>query len=680
VPLRRNAKRAAALALISLGLAACHDTTGPDTQVSVVAAAVPSAVIGTTPEGYPSISCSVDLRASAGGGGRARWLDATFYYYVGRDRTTPIDSELVLADAIRQSWGEESIGSGETLTSGWDFSASVPFAVEIAYRYEPESGRHYKTARVSFSCGPTATPTTQPPALSAITLSPLTNVQAGDTLTVSYTATSALGLWETAVVLWGSCRVERTFGEALASSATRTVRVVVPSGCTLGQKVIVTVHAVDAALQEGLQAVEGPGVFVDTRPPRLTAWYFPPSGGSLTPAPITGDYFGGDAIRLLLEASDNNALRTIVWEILPTGLKDSVAVSGQYAAPWVNVPLPSNLSGPIQLRIVARDESAGTSDVVESPVNGIRVYPTLQRPVKSLTVDGEIRDFVLDEKRGVAYLLQSNQRRVAVLSLATMTIVSTLQSSFVLTDVDLSASGDSLVMTTPLEPALVVVDLNRSPLQAELFSLRSLSPALEQPATHVRVASNGHAFLSLGAGTSASYGLAEVDFGARTQRIRTDAGNGGAIGEYVERSHDGSTLVLNTDARCFQRFDVSTDRFGPCQQSPVGNLLPNVDGGGQHVAFGLDVYDATLKYLRRVSSPITGGIPYSALSADGEYLYQALGSFGLVRSRVSDGAMVDRSPNPIVPNRVRTSADGTMVVTVDSYNGSTSRISVIDMR
>jgi hypothetical protein len=53
---------------------------------------------------------------------------------------------------------------------------------------------------------------------------------------------------------------------------------------------------------------------------------------------------------------------------------------------------------------------------------------------------------------------------------------------------------------------------------------------------------------------------------------------------------------------------------------------------------------------------------------------------GIVRSRVSDGQIVDRTPNPILPDLIRTSPDGATVVTVETRTYGPSKISIIALR
>lgn len=67
----------------------------------------------------------------------------------------------------------------------------------------------------------------------------------------------------------------------------------------------------------------------------------------------------------------------------------------------------------------------------------------------------------------------------------------------------------------------------------------------------------------------------------------------------------------------------------------------------------------------------------TALSADGEYLYIG-GTPGLMRSRVSDGQIVDRTLNPIPADIFRVASDDSFVVTATEIGPA--QVSLIRMR
>jgi hypothetical protein len=673
----------ARIVLLALAVVACGgDSTGPgariDVDVSVTRLDPP--VIGEDGEGGPLIRCGVALRAVARGSGSATWEGATFRWFVGKSATTPVDTTVLPALEIQDSWGGREIAAGETQESEWAIEAGVPFSLTIDYRYRPSGAGEVRTASVSFTCGPTIPPGAPPPVIVALSVQPSSGeVEPGQAITVAYTATSEVGLWATAVELSGACEALTVYAERLEKSATRTLSIPLSSSCEVGTPVRLTVYALDAALQETSR--QGAQVtLVDRTPPHVTPLFFPPTGGSATPE-IAGDYFTGDSLYLIFNASDNHSLRALVWEILPFGFRDSLIVSGPFAGPWMKIPIRPEWTGPIQLRLYARDAAGLTSEAVTSAPGALNVAPTVVLPTAWTTVPGEIREFVIDVPRGVVYLLQTNESRIAVLSTATMTVTRTIATPIRATDLDLSAGGDSLVLALPAGGALGIIDLRQPSAAVTPIPLADLDMTRNQRPYQVRVAANGKALVSLQGSQPSAYTLLEVDLATGTQRHRTDAGDGGFVGGgHLERSHDRSVIVVNGGANLFQRYDATVDRFGPRRSATVSDWRPSIDMMGIHVATGLDVYGETLLHLRRVRAPILGGIPRTALSADGEYLYIVLWNHGIVRSRVSDGMIVDRIPNPIGPDAIRASADGAMVITAEGIARSQTRISRIDLR
>jgi len=672
--------RAATLACLAFVLTACSDTTGPgasiDVTVSLVSMDGPTLSVG--PDSAPRIACNVDVRATATGSGRATWGDATLRLFAGKDRSTPIDTFVVPAATVQSAWGKRDIGPGESEESGAQFAAGIPFGGEIRYRYSP-SGSGTKTAVFSFDCGPAPTVTSFPPVITALSVEPPTGpVQPGDILKLDYRATSRVGLWETTIALSGPCTARWILPEGLQQSVTRVVSVAIPFACQLGVPLRLSATAVDAAAQAVSRSVE-PGIaLADVTRPTVEPMLGPPSGSYTNR--FVGEYFVGDSLNLMFIASDNVALRTLVWEVTPAGFRDSLFVSGRSVAPQLTVPIRPGWTGPIQLRAYARDAAGLVSDTFVSPLDSLRVYPTLTRPTTAAAVEGEIAELAIDQRRGVIYLAQGYQRRLAVLSTASMTVSATLALPAASADLDLTASGDSLVVALPSLRALGVIDLRQSPLAVALLPLTVLDTTIDQWPSSVRVAANGKALVLLEGSSPSAFTLIEVDLATQVQRLRTDAGDGGNVGvAALERSFDHSTVVLRGNPTLFQRYDASSDAFGPLHSvASIGTI--SVDGTGQHVALGADVYDATLGFLRRMHSPFVGWVP-TAVSADGQYLYQGVAPHGIVRSRVSDGVMLDRSLGPVFTGAlVRMSPDGTMLVIVDNNCCGTSHIAVMDMR
>ncbi len=142
----------------------------------------------------------------------------------------------------------------------------------------------------------------------------------------------------------------------------------------------------------------------------------------------------------------------------------------------------------------------------------------------------------------------------------------------------------------------------------------------------------------------------------------------------IERSHDRSALLLGS-----VKYDASTDQFAPPTAVNFYPLRPSLNASGNRIAFGRDVYDGLLQFLRRANA--VSGFDYdpTALSPSGEYLYTVSNRQGIIRSRVSDGGTLDRIPDPIDSSDLVVAADGSYIVTIGRTTASAT-LSAIDMR
>jgi hypothetical protein len=673
------------IATLITGAIGCGDSTAPRQTLTVTISVtrVDAPVVQVTNDSLPSIACDVEFTATASGDGSAYWGDAKGRWYAGIDRSTPFDSVVWSAKEIQRSWDKSGIAAGQTQHATWTFYAGAPFTTSLEFHYRSVN-EDENSATVEFTCGPAPSADAPPPAITALATGPMPDVlEPSDTLSIEFSAASPLGLWETAFVLSGPCEAHRLFAERLQTSVTRSTRIPIPPECELGVPLQVTVIAQDAGLRTSGRVLQTHAVLVDETPPSLSALYFPPAGTGL-PDYSSGMFFGGDSIPIWPLAADNHALSELSWEVLPEelGLEGSLPLAGSRASPSILVHLPLDASGAIQIRLRARDAVGLESEAISTAADAIHVYPTVDRPTASATVDGQTFGAIADTKRGVVYLLQSNARRISVLSLATMTVSGSIAMPSYPTEFDITSGGDSLVVVLPNEDALAVVDLRQSPWQPTVVPITLLDAATEQHPQHLRTLSNGKVFVSLRGSVPSAWVLSEVDLATGAQRIRTDAGDGGQVnGGYLGRSLDHSVVVVNGGPSRFQRYDVATDHFGARRSANVYDITPVLDATGRYTAVGLDVYDESLEHLRRVSSPVRppSTLP-TALSPDGQILYQLLPRTGLLRTRVSDGSMLDRTHEPAGGEQLWISDDGSLVVTVRDPYENPSNIGTIDVR
>jgi hypothetical protein len=654
---------------VALALSACNDTAGPEPAVTITLnlTQLNGPDVFETAPGEFTIECVPELSASATGLGRATWLDATLLFYAGPDRETALDSVVLQSDDIQGSWGHADIGPGETQQSTWRLSASIPFGATFVYRYRQASGA-VDTAQVGFSCGPSVPPGTPPPTISELTLQPPSGeVESGSTLNVHYTASSDIGLWTTRVRLSGACALEQTFAERLEHSVTRTASFALPATCTLGAVLSVEVVATDAALQPSQRRLPSALRVVDRTPPTVGADYLPAA---------TSIFFTGDTLRPFVWAFDNNAVRAVIWEV--GGIRDSlVGGGGRYIA----IPIRAEWAGTrVQVRLFARDASGLVSDTMVAPAAGLPIYPTVVRPTRWAMLPGDVQDLVFDEARGVLYFRQAEGSvRLAIFSVATLSITETIPLATGAEDMDLTPGGESLILALPYSRALGVIDLRQSSKTVAVMPIRSLDSAAGQAPWRVRVAANGKAYVLLDGPAPAPSGLLEVDLMTGAERLVPGTDN--TSGAALERSFDRTVLVLARGTNLLRRYDVALDAFSPIR-APASVYGPlRVDGSGARITLGLDVYDADLGFLRRITSAYGGeAVPGAALSVDGAYLHQAMGYRGVARTSTTDGSVLDRVATPFAASGyLRISPGGSTLVVLDSFI-SIIRIALVDLR
>lgn len=678
----RGALAPAAATAVAIAVA-CSEVTAPTAapvahvSVAVHVERVDPPVVTRDTAGHVRVSCNVALTAVGTGTGEAKWGEAVFRWYAGKDRTTAVDSTVMIFFEVTSSWGDSAIAAGETQHSGWRLTASMPFDLSIEYRYRPGPAGEVDTASVRFSCGPSVTPDAPPPTISMPVTIPATGVlQPGDILTISFSAASRSGVFQTAVWLSGPCDTTIAFVEHLEDSVAHFVQFPLPASCQLGVPLAIGAAALDGAGEQALQVLYSPLSVEDHTAPRITPTFDPPYRTSGT-ADSVQELFAGDSIGIQITATDNHALAAVNWEVWPTGFRDSILVSGAVASRYLYLRLRPEWIGTVQLRFTARDAVGNVSTVRAWPTDSLRVRPRVDLPITTTTVPGAIQDVLIDERRSRLYLLRSDRQQVMILSTATLAITDSVPLPDIPRDLDLTAGGDSLLVLLPNARALAVIDLRADPLSPALVPLPPLRDPVDELAYYVRAASNGKAFVA----TVRANRMLEVDLATGTVRIRFDAGNGGFTGDgMLERSHDHMVLVLNGGDRLFQRYDAVADRFAAPVAPYFRAVRPVIDGTGANVAISRALYDASLHLMRVAHTPgePTGLLAYSP---DGLFLYSFQPGYGIVRSRVSDGGMEDLIRYPYYTALLRASPDGSLLVAAHYPDAATSdRIAVIHLR
>ena len=277
-------------------------------------------------------------------------------------------------------------------------------------------------------------------------------------------------------------------------------------------------------------------------------------------------------------------------------------------------------------------------------------------------------------------MLEYPTQQVAVVSMSSLQVISTIPVEGEADDIDLTPHGDSLVIAFYGLPQLGIVDLRQPTLAVTMIPIVGLDTAVHQTPIHLAVLANGHAMLATRGDIPAAWTLIDVDLTTGIGHSRSDIAVNGVIGEVLmERSADGSALALaEQDARCLRRYVAATDAFSACVTTFVLGVTPTIDASGDRILLNQTIYDASMQPLKMGLDLTPGGVAYGTISSDGQLYYQ-LFTFGAVRRNANDGTILDRTLIPTFTTTPRISPDGNTLVIIDRENTFT-QLGLIDLR
>jgi hypothetical protein len=667
--------------LLALLAITCRDSTAPHPSLTItLASTTPTHSESETADGL-RISCNVTITASASGDGTATWQDGVMRFYIGAERAAPVDSAAVPAADLRNAWGP-TMTAADRPQSTWAFTASGPFEVEVELRYLTTGSAEIVKTKTRFACGPRApSGTYAAPVVAHLDVSPATGeVQpgVGSGIDVTYTATSAYPLWSTTVVASGPFLIRRVFAENGTTSVTRTVHLDVPGGAVKNTPIGITVTVEDGALQQGGRSVQTQTVVVDRTPPVLSSVI------NVATNTLAGQFAVGDELRLLVTATDNDQVDWLVWELgAPANVRDSLPPVVRGASQSWNLALavkPEWVGAPI-MSLYVRDASGLRSNVISSVQDSVRFYPFVARPTSTPAAATpspyfltQLGDLAYDAKRNVFYLVQHGKNEIAVLDVATMTFRTPITISGPSTGLDLTVSGDSLVVALPNTRSLLVVDLTQptaspSTIALSVLDTAGIGPPMAVPMV-VRVAANGRALVTLPQKTLGGDQIITVDLNTGAQTVRRDARSADPYGVSIATSTPDRSRILMYDLRCPRSYVAATDSFTPCGEWPQLGMMQQgwrgftFDAAGKRLSLGNGAYDVGFHILRS-SPPINGMLPTSALSPDGTVLYLGA-NMTVTAMRIADGVFTERFNVPVTAQRLFVSPTGDWLMAFQS--------------
>jgi len=370
-------------------------------------------------------------------------------------------------------------------------------------------------------------------------------------------------------------------------------------------------------------------------------------GSPRMPGMPPGDFLlrAGSTLQVQVEGVDNNAVAWLGYAVGdPLNVRDSAEVFpvSASATRTLSLQVPADAAGTMTtVRVFARDLGGR---LTEDTLPAAPVYRVIDKPIRSVRLDGEVRDIAWDPKRNVLYLSEPGKAQVAVLSLESLSYLAPIPLSIRPAGLDLSVSGDSLLIALHGSPYLGVVNLTTYPLRVDTLRVHytpdgsllagdslAVTPFVED----VRIAADGRAIVSL-ANPNLGYDykteadhVVTIDLATGVQQVAY-TGYGGPSLPIARTTDRKSVLVMNagaegstsSDAR---RYDATTHLFSaPTGNSPylVTALAGSVSQDGNFYLLGGTLYDANLKALVTMA-PAGYQSERSAISPDGANAYFA---------------------------------------------------------
>jgi hypothetical protein len=292
---------------------------------------------------------------------------------------------------------------------------------------------------------------------------------------------------------------------------------------------------------------------------------------------------------------------------------------------------------------------------------------------------GDMDDMSYDADRRILYIAQPFYKRVAVLDVETMTFSETIPMPSEPAGIDLTPSGDSLLVALWETKSIGVFPLRQpsaSPSMVPLTVLdtagRAMPDAIPAP-YNIRVSATGVAIIMLTYPTRSGDQVVSLDLRTGAQRIRTDAHETlGIYQQSTERTFDRSRIAMMARF-CSRIYTAASDSFSPCGAALSGSDDAGVtfDAAATRATYGALILDSRLQVIRIARS---GAL---AMSLDGEFFFEAVEQH-VRKVRVSDGIVVERFLVPLTPRQLYVTPDGKWLLAFDKV--FTRRVVRVDLR
>lgn len=530
------------------------------------------------------IRCGIGVRLVSEGPKEAlaRWRDAVVEVF---DATTA-DSALarVTFPATEvHDWIGPSIGGGDERTYTLEAAHGIPFHGTVRQSYEVVATGAAAVAEGSFECGPRVLAGALPRLLD----SEVVGVpEPGGTLGVRFRTTSDVGLWSVRVHVAGAWSNDE-YVAITDEPLDREYEILhhVPTGAVLGSPIYQRVSVTDLAGQTTHIDLD-PVTVVDATAPKLSILPHCNVGLGFCPTPT------GRTFNIEVTTSDASPHTVTHWVGAPPIVTESHDRPPGWVRDLIMIPATDDLLGRHPFSVTARDalgrESADTLG------GELLVYPSQAATVVRSEIAGATTDIRIDTERDALYLAQPGSDHVLVLSLQTLEPIGTIPVTGGPRGVDLTLSGDTLLVALGDQRAVAILDPDgvRAP---ELYELTALAAGFR--AIAVRVAADGswlvHADRRHTSDGLVDAALVWIEPATGEQVVLESESVGNAWGRLVA---SGDRTRIAVDVTCLRVWDALARTLGPCSSGRLAELA--ADHSGSRFADLLWSFDADLGHTR----------------------------------------------------------------------------------
>lgn len=413
-----------------------------------------------------------------------------------------------------------------------------------------------------------------------------------------------------------------------------------PPETPLGDSVVVTALAADwkgntdsLVLRIPVNDFHAPTVSVNLEPPFDTVSIGRPL------------FVTGEVVHIVIHGADDRGLAWVGYDLL-TMVSDSVLVSGTDAVARFDVPVPPEWDDYWAYLIPFAVDQGGNRDTARF---NIGFFSGIRRPYQRIVAEagGVVVDRVYEPMRQLLFLTQPYEHQIGVFSLASLEYQEPIPTSNTPGVLDLTPSGDSLLIVFLDRPDHIgVVDLTSDSWHVDTVTIEHTTDGRRR-ANNISVAANNKMFISLEplGSTDSMFVVLDPSTG---EQVTLPVGAGHA---YVARSADRSvvTLLSPGEGRVYR---ASADSL----EGPYGSIysVALVDRGGSYLLACADPYGYSLPFdllsvdfqLVRDAFAAVGGVFEFALDEDAVFRSSPF-ELGYRKLKLPEGSLIERVMVPV---------------------------------